>query len=86
VTDHWTIYAIIGVLVLLILWRVFRQWQSKGEDSPLIFYVPVRRRRGRRRVQAERFTLASDHRQPSNVRLWHKADMLVALGDVRFWR
>jgi hypothetical protein len=33
VADSWIIYAILGVLVLLILWRVATQWKVKSEET-----------------------------------------------------
>jgi hypothetical protein len=33
VADSWIIYATLGVLVLLILWRVATQWKVKSEET-----------------------------------------------------
>ena len=33
VADSWAIYAILGVLVLLILWQVATQWKVESEEA-----------------------------------------------------
>jgi hypothetical protein len=33
VADSWIIYAILGALVLLMLWRVATQWKVKSEEA-----------------------------------------------------
>jgi hypothetical protein len=33
VASGWTVYALIGVLVLLILWQVVTQWKLETEEA-----------------------------------------------------
>ena len=35
VADSWAIYAILGVLVLLILWQVATQWKVESKEAKI---------------------------------------------------